>query len=489
LARDRPFQFDHVCTTKLWLTELHKRLDKQQGRKKAKEEGGRRREGEHMDFLPQEAVSEAELATWLIRGLRVILPIILFLIYRSWQLPKEEQYPGPTEHVYDRARLLARRPLSLEGDAAEKPSALSSLCLKDQQEAPNLFQAPVRQLRGAPRRDDRRDDRRDRRNERREARSRALDDAVPATEEVERSEGPTVGIGTSISSAMEERMYAESLLNYVAFNRKEQQRIFLPDKAGIPPPPPPKARPLTQDVAHVMGADSGHTLGNGKPTMPEDVVQKANADAQLVLRGALNLKCANVAKDIHEQLTETKVKISESTFMLMVEVCVLAHDLKSASDFLMKMETSGYCPESHLLDKVMELYSQQKAEREQEKLKIAEAKMKQEAAEANTADGDIAAALDELLDAQPRVKLSSGAPIFVPGVPGEPAAAAEAATAAPTHQQEKEGPAPSKSPVPTLQRTRLTTTAKPFEPQFGCGFAYGTWAPGAEQHRWPAKAS
>jgi len=437
------------------------------------------------DFL--QAASQVELATWLIRGLRVVLPIVLFLIYRSWQLPKEEQYPGPTTHVYSRARILVHRPQSLGGDVAETPPALSSLFLKDQLQAPDLFQAPARQLRGAPRRDDRRETR-ERRNERRETRSRGLDDAVLATEEVEGNQGSAVGIDKSISAAVEERMYAESLLNFVAFNRKEQQRIFLPDMAGMPPPPPPKPRPLAQGVAAAISVGSGHTVGNGKPTMPEDVVQKANADAQLVLRGAINLKCANVAKDIYEQLTETQVKISESTFMLMVEVCVLAHDLKSASDFLIKMETTGYCPESHLLDKVMDLYSQQKAEREQEKLKFVEARMKQEVAETKSApDGDIAAALDELLDAQPRVKLSSGAPIFVPGQPAEPAAMAEAATALPTPPQENDKLASSKSPAPT--RTRLTTAAKPFEPQFGCGFAYATWAHGAEEQRWPTAAS
>jgi len=437
----------------------------------------------YMDFLPQ-AISEVELATWLIRGLRVILPIVLFLIYRSWQLPKEEEYPGPTTHVHSRGKLLARRPQSLEGDAAEKPPALGSLCLKDQLQAPDLFQAPTRQLRGAPRRDDRRETR-ERRNERREVRSRGLEDAVLATEDVEKSEGPAKDTSKSISSALQERMYAESLINYVAFNRKEQQRIFLPDVAGMPPPPPPKPRPLTQGVTAAM---SVRTVSNGNPEMLEDVVQKANEDAQLVLRGAINLKCSSVAKDIYEQLTETEVKISESTFMLMVEVCVLAHDLKSASDFLMKMETTGYCPESHLLDKVMDLYSQQKAEREQEKVKFAEARMKQEAAEAKIASDDIAAALDELLDAQPRVKLSSGAPIFVPGLPAETAAAAETATAESTPEQDKDGPAPSKSPAPAPQRTRLTKTAKPFEPKFDCGFAYANWAP-AEHQRWPATAS
>jgi len=438
-----------------------------------------------MDLLPQ-AVSEVELATWLIRGLRVVMPIVLFLIYRSWQLPKEEQYPGPTNNVYSRGKLLAHRNHSLgsERDLGEKHPALNSLCLKDQLQAPDLFQAPPRQLRGAPRRDDRRETRE--RRERREARSRGPDDAAPpAAEEVERFDASAMGMDKSISAAVEERMHAESLLNFVAFNRKEPQRIFLPDTAGMPPPPPPKPRPLAQGVAAATSAGGGPTVGNGKATMPEDVVQKANADAQLVLRGAIHLKCFNVAKDIYEQLTETEVKISESTFMLMVEVCVLAHDLKSASDFLMKMETTGYCPESHLLDKVMDLYSQQKAEREQEKLKFAEATMKQEAAEAISApEGDIAAALDELLDAQPRMKLSSGAPIFVPGQPAYEAAVAE--TAAAELAKEQDGPAPSESPVPTQQRTRLKPAAKPFEPQFGCGFSYTGWAPGAEYQAWPA---
>merc|ERR1740121_1623845 len=47
----------------------------------------------------------------------------------------------------------------------------------------------------------------------------------------------------------------------------------------------------------------------------------------------------------------------------MIEICVLAFDLKSASDFLMKMESAGYCPDSTILDKVMDLYTLQKSQR------------------------------------------------------------------------------------------------------------------------------
>merc|ERR1740139_1037112 len=90
----------------------------------------------------------------------------------------------------------------------------------------------------------------------------------------------------------------------------------------------------------------------------------------------------------------------------MIDSCVLANDLKSASDFLMKMEASGHSPDTKLLDKVMELYSQQKVLRE----------VKNEVTEGVGAGAE----WDEAARTTLRTKLSSGAGLFVPSfVPAE----------------------------------------------------------------------
>jgi len=439
---------------------------------------------------------EIELAKALIWTLRIVLPIILFCIYFKLQSPGKDEpsYPGPTKNSYSRGRILARRAIALE--SAEVPAELASLSLKDQTQAPELFAAPTRQLRGATRREDRREPRGDRRERREQPRSREF--KVPETQGAAEEASAATDTG---APPTEERMHAEALINYVAFNRKEQQRIFLPDEAGRPPPPP-KPRQLTQTAGVAIAAGAAASAADG--VVPEDVARKANADAQLVLRGAISFKRSDVAKEIYEQLTDTKVTINEQNFILMIEACVLASDLKSASDFLMKMEMSGFCPDSNILDRVMDLYSQQKVQNQEEKKKAAaaaeEAKMMQETglAGATTDDGGIQAALDELLDSEPRKKLSSGAPIFVPGL------SADAPVFVPSFGGGMEAPPPPPPPPEPLeaaeflqqpqqeesaaipaQRTRLTAAAKPFQPTYGCGgfdsYTY-TWSPGGAEN-------
>jgi len=147
-----------------------------------------------------------------------------------------------------------------------------------------------------------------------------------------------------------ERQNFESLLNFVAFGHKDrQQRVFLPSE-GKPPPPPKKP-----------------TLPNLGPDEDLPETSKANTDAQTVLKAAVDartkigLKCTHVASDLHQKLSESQVSISETTFTLMVEACINGGDLKGASGFLMKMESNGLCPDSDLLDKVMDLYSESRA--------------------------------------------------------------------------------------------------------------------------------
>lgn len=91
---------------------------------------------------------------------------------------------------------------------------------------------------------------------------------------------------------------------------------------------------------------------------------KANEEAAVVLKGLLNpklaLKGSGVAKELHRQFAESGLAEYESTFEFMVEACINAGDLRGASSFLMKMETAGYCADSSLLDRVMDLYSEAK---------------------------------------------------------------------------------------------------------------------------------
>eukprot|EP00927_Polykrikos_kofoidii_P036477 TRINITY_DN30802_c0_g1_i1.p1 TRINITY_DN30802_c0_g1~~TRINITY_DN30802_c0_g1_i1.p1 ORF type:complete len:386 (+),score=63.72 TRINITY_DN30802_c0_g1_i1:99-1160(+) len=152
----------------------------------------------------------------------------------------------------------------------------------------------------------------------------------------------------------EDRMHLESLLNFVAYSHKERpQRVFLPDKERPPPPPlPQKKLPPSTSANGASDADSAGAL-------------KANAEAQMVLKGVVNpkfkLQCPKIAHDLYTQLQESNVSASKETFSLMVEAFINASDLKSASDFLMLMETAGFCPGNNLLDKVMALYSETRA--------------------------------------------------------------------------------------------------------------------------------
>ncbi|CAE8618001.1 unnamed protein product, partial [Polarella glacialis] len=82
-----------------------------------------------------------ELTTALIWTLRIVLPIILFCIYFKLQSPKEElSLAGATDNKnkYARNQLLTHRKASLaEGSV---PAELRNIALKDESQAPTLFQ-------------------------------------------------------------------------------------------------------------------------------------------------------------------------------------------------------------------------------------------------------------------------------------------------------------------------------------------------------------
>merc|ERR1719174_3289524 len=133
--------------------------------------------------------------------------------------------------------------------------------------------------------------------------------------------------------------HLESLMNYMAFNRKNH-RIFHPKEVPPPPssPPPP--------------------LGGEKPAL--EFQSKANLDAQMVLRGAIAFGKYEVTHDIVDSLLGAKVTPSFDTFLLMVESMIAANDLPQASEYLMKMEQEGHSPDAMLLDRVMDLYADYK---------------------------------------------------------------------------------------------------------------------------------
>jgi len=460
----------------------------------------------------------------LIWTLRILLPIILFCIYFKVQSPKDDQIPGPTGQVYSRRELMEqRKTVGLDWDA---PEGIDGITLKDPTQAPALFasapRSAARPAHGAGgRRGDgergggrERGDRRERRGpgagagvaERRPAPEKAEDEATLAEKR-----------------AAQEKMHLESLLNFVAFNPSYQQRFFLPDEE-VQPPPPPKKRPRGAPAPLIGSSLESGILCSANIAVSGEATEKANSEAQMVLAGAIKFKRSDVARSLHSQLADAQVEISEKTYALMIEASVLARDLRSASDFLMKMESSGFCPDSKLLDKVMDLYSLQKSAREQEKRQAAAAQKQQVAPlqQQCSMEAPVAPtktpmeALESVLgphissmavqEDTARSKLSSQAAVFVPsfGVPPpppkplgatgdatlEPAAlAADTLSAPDVPAVVPEGAEMGMAWLPgeeamqedyetgfgvyeasPPQRTRLTASAEPFRPSFGLPF-------------------
>lgn len=351
-----------------------------------------------------------ELSTALVWALRILLPIILFCVYFKLQKGLEEPFRGPTDRVRTRDEILAHRKV-----VRHAPTPASKIVTKSASEAPSLFPANGgRGGRSSRRHGDAPRERREKRKN--EVQPECSENVVDASQELDAKveniaeQDPTT-----------QKMNVESLLNYVAFTRKEQQRVFLPDTSGVPPPPPPAKKAAA-------AADEDR--------------DKANADAQLVLRGAIDLKRSDVAMNLYEQLHEAQVELAAETFVLLIQACIRGNDLKGASDFLLKMETSGHFPDSELLDMVMELYSRQKGQKDNSK----DAKELKEKIEAEGA----------------RTKLCSHAAVFVPTfIPPPPLV--------PPYEL------PVAEPSEDLVRTKLTAAAKPFEPKFADDVSMPLW--------------
>lgn len=410
-----------------------------------------------------------ELATALIWTLRIVLPIILFWIYFKLQTPKDEQWAGgaSTGPSYARSQLLAHRK-AIAAKFDEKPESLANLSLVDEAKAPALFVTTGRPQRGGggggrKERDAATRERRDKRENRKADKPKEAQEEAPAV-------GSTLAPAVDGEVAQEsDKMHLESLLNYVAFNRKEQQRTFHIDEEGAPPPPPPK--PPKKAAAPAAPVEPVMAKMPEAITISTATAEKANAEAQMVLKGAINFKRADVAKDLYEQLADKDVEISESTFTLMIEACILAKDLKHASDFLMKMEAKGYCPDMDLLDKVMDLYNVQKTQREQEKQMSKNSGLMSGTDVGTPWVQPLGVSADEVLDVI-RPKLSSAAPIYMPLATGD--ISANEAEQNPASAASSPGVV-EKTPLSLPHRTALNARAPLFQPKEDLTFDPSTY--------------
>lgn len=250
---------------------------------------------------------------WMLR----VVPMVLFWLYlRGDQSPKKKTPATETgrslrsletggKNVVAMEVMLQHRQRLLGKPA---PTDMQTIQLVDQSSQPSLFpQKPRRE--SAPK---------DRDRKKKEKKG-----ADGVSKEIARQE-------QEAAVKASDKMHLEALVNYMAFDSKEQQRAFLLDKEEA-------------------------------ETDAFKISDKANSMAQMVLKGAIKSKRCDVATELYSQLTESQVEVAEMTFSYLIEACTCVCDLKDAGNFLVKMEAAGYCPDADLLDKVMVLHSQQKA--------------------------------------------------------------------------------------------------------------------------------
>jgi len=139
-------------------------------------------------------------------------------------------------------------------------------------------------------------------------------------------------------------------------------------------------------------------------------VIKVNEDAQMVLKGALKFGRVEVANQLYDQLTNQNIDIAFETYDLFVRICVKGNALQRASDYLIKMESAGHCPDASLLDEVMELYTQHKSAQDLQNLRPDSRKHHNNSFMISPRDRNS----EKEDDAENKVQLSRDAPVFVP---------------------------------------------------------------------------
>eukprot|EP00746_Dinoflagellata_sp_MGD_P114370 gnl/MRDRNA2_/MRDRNA2_50873_c0_seq1.p1 gnl/MRDRNA2_/MRDRNA2_50873_c0~~gnl/MRDRNA2_/MRDRNA2_50873_c0_seq1.p1 ORF type:complete len:453 (-),score=110.80 gnl/MRDRNA2_/MRDRNA2_50873_c0_seq1:268-1626(-) len=142
------------------------------------------------------------------------------------------------------------------------------------------------------------------------------------------------------------KMHLESLLNYVAFKKERGDTGDAGEEMGD----------RTRSASRARSASPETHSSEARTQKSEE--KRANVDAQMVLRGALEFGRVDVAKQLYQQLVSTEVQIAERTYELMVEACLRAKDLSVVSDFLLKMEGDGYRPRNSTLKRVVALREQ-----------------------------------------------------------------------------------------------------------------------------------
>mmetsp|Transcript_28620 Transcript_28620/g.66310 ORF Transcript_28620/g.66310 Transcript_28620/m.66310 type:complete len:863 (-) Transcript_28620:67-2655(-) len=302
---------------------------------------------------------------WIIR---ILLPIIVFFFTFSNRLWTWTPWYNRTRHL--RETLLQQRALVVQAQKGKPvPMEMSTLLLVDETTAPLLFQdqkearndrtqrqETAKEAKGEKERE-RRDSKRDRRKNKEEKANLRHEDAqntivdfpniqvhegATGTAPLPEAQTPLVPSKAEEEVDPEQKMLMESLVNFVAFNRRDQVRTFLPN-ADCVPPPPPLPRP-------------GET--KRKASMTAVAMERANKEGQMVLRGSLcsTASGSSVARCLFAQLQDLDIEVTSETFELLVEVCIKADDLETTSELLLKMEASGHSPSNAMLDKVMEMY-------------------------------------------------------------------------------------------------------------------------------------
>jgi len=321
--------------------------------------------GEPVEVIATATLEPGTVAVWLIR---ILFPCLLFWLSFGNCSCAWAPWHSRTRHL--RETLLQHRAAVLVAESKKraKPAEMESLRLVDKTSAPALFQDQKKEARGdsGQRADGLKESRGDRDRERRESKRERRKDKTDPKEKTEKPRVPWEIVpeeGASSSTARaplssdapameamedptakedgQKQMLLASLVNFVAFNRRDQVPFFLPQEDCIPPPPP-WPRPGSTPAKPATGAAS----------------ERANLEGQMVLRGMLasSVCGSSVARCLFAQLTDASIEVSADTFELLVEVCIKADDMETAGDLLMKMDEAGKAPGNPVLDKVMEMY-------------------------------------------------------------------------------------------------------------------------------------
>lgn len=308
----------------------------------------------------------ATVAAWLFRF------SVVFCLFLWFGLAPRIQLPFSKSYRHSRAEMFAHRRAVL-GNAEDVPRALATLVLVTEESAPAAFQ----DKREAAERENRRREAASAREKRGRAGGRAFADkgvaaaspnAADRLQSERRFEAELLAETEAIAAeeakvAAEKRhLHMESLVNFVAFNRNQQTRAFLLNGTAPSPPPRPLPRP---EQLKARRADP-ERLGQVRSDAQLAKDKQGNIEASMVLSGALELPTsdASVAWGLYSQLLELGVEVAATTYELMADQCLKAGDLKSASDFMMRMEANDLPPSPVLLDRIMELYLSQKQETE-----------------------------------------------------------------------------------------------------------------------------